>query len=100
MSLTPIFFIVAAATVVMAIGLWIFKDTAPAKTDKVKNVLSLFIIILFMISAGSLASAIASVNANQQKSKQECHDVYNGYVVSINDYDYCFEEPPKLIGKI
>lgn len=100
MSTTVVLFIVAATSLVMAIGTWIVKDTKPKKSDIVKNVMSAIIVLLFAVAAGSLISAIASSGANNQKSRHNCVNVDNGYVVSLGSVDYCFEEPPKLIGKI
>lgn len=95
-----IFFAVAAASAVAAVGTWIIRDNPPQKTDRTKNILAGVIVLLFAVTAGSLMSAIASGNANNQKSRQNCLEVDNGYVVSLGNVDYCFEEPPKLIGKI
>lgn len=100
MSLTPIYFIIAATAFALVGGLWIYRDTKPVKTDKVKNILSILIIMFFAISVGSFISAIASTNVNGKKSERECRDVHGGYMATLNGYDYCFEEPPKLIGKI
>lgn len=100
MSLTAVFFITAVTSAVAAVGIWIIRDTKPQKTDRTKNILAGIIILLFAVTAGSLVSAIASSNINSQKSRHNCVNVDNGYVVSLGNVDYCFEEPPKLIGKI
>lgn len=100
MSLTMIFFSTAAACAVAAVGTWIVRENQPRKTDRTKNILAVIIVLLFAVSAGSLVSAIASSNFNNQKSRHNCVNVDNGYVVSLGNVDYCFEEPPKLIGKI
>lgn len=100
MSLTMIVLIVAAMSLVIGIGLWIVRDAQPTKTDRVKNILAVLVVLAFAITAGSIATAIVSSNANTQKSRENCVNVDNGYVVNLNGYDFCFEEPPKLIGKI
>lgn len=100
MNLTMIFFAVAAASAVVAVGVWIIRENPPRKTDRTKNILAGIIVLLFAVAAGNLISAIASSNANNQKSRQNCLEVDHGYVVSLGNVDYCFEEPPKLIGKI
>lgn len=100
MSLTAVFFITAVTSLVMAIGTWIVKDTEPKKSDTAKNVMSAIIVLLFAVTTASVVSAIASSNANSQKSRHNCVNVDNGYVVPLGGVDYCFEEPPKLIGKI
>lgn len=100
MSLTMIFFIASAASAVAAIGTWIIRETSPKKSDGTKNIMAAIIVLLFAVTAGSIVAAIASSNANSQKSRHDCVQVDNGYVVTLNGYDYCFEEPPKLIGKI
>ena len=100
MSLTMIFFSIAVVCAVAAVGAWIVRDTKPKKTDRTKNILAGIIVLLFAVTAGSLMSAIASSNVNNQKSRHNCVNVDNGYVVSLGNVDYCFEEPPKLIGKI
>lgn len=100
MSLTMIFFSTAVVCAVAAVGTWTVRDTKPEKTDKTKNILAGIIVLLFAVTAGSLVSAIASSNVNNQKSRHNCVNVDNGYVVPLGGVDYCFEEPPKLIGKI
>ena len=95
-----IFFAVAAASAVVAVGIWIIRDNPPQKTDRTKNILAGIIVLLFAVTAGSVVSVIASSSANSEKSRQYCVDVDNGYIVTFNNSDYCFEEPPKLIGKI
>ena len=95
-----IFFSIAVVCAVAAVGAWIVRDTKPKKTDRTKNILAGIIVLLFAVTAGSLMSAIASSNVNNQKSRHNCVNVDNGYVVSLGNVDYCFEEPPKLIGKI
>ena len=100
MSLTVVFFITVVTSVVAAVGTWIMRDTKPQKTDRTKNILAGIIVLLFAVTAASVVSTIASSNANSQKSRHNCVNVDNGYVVSLGNVDYCFEEPPKLIGKI
>src|SRR5699024_7516506 len=100
MSLTMIFLSTAVVCAVAAVGTWIVKDSQPQKTDRTKNILAGIIVLLFAVSAGSLVSAIASSNDSSQKSRHNCVNVDNGYVVSLGGVDYCFEEPPKLIGEI
>lgn len=95
-----IFFSIAVVCAVAAVGIWIVRDNQPRKTDITKNILAAIIVLLFAVTAGSLVSAIASSNVNNQKSRHNCVNVDNGYVVSLGGVDYCFEEPPKLIGKI
>lgn len=100
MSLTMIFFSIAVVCAVAAVGMWIVRDTKPEKTDRTKNILAGIIVLLFAVTAASVVSAIASSSANSQKSRHNCVNVDNGYLVTLGSVDYCFEEPPKLIGKI
>ena len=100
MSLTMFFFSIAVVCAVAAAGTWIIRDTEPKKTDRTKNIMAGIIVLLFALTAASVVSAIASSNANSQKSRHNCVNVDNGYVVPLGGVDYCFEEPPKLIGKI
>lgn len=95
-----IFFVVAAASAVAAVGVWIIRGNAPQKTDRSKNIMAAIIVLLFAVTAGSVVSAIASSNANHEKSRNNCVNVDGGYIVTYSGLDYCFEEPPKLIGRI
>ena len=100
MSLTVIPFIISAMSVLTASGLWIFRNTNPKKSNRAQNILTVIIVLFFAIAVGSFVAAIGSYNANNQQSRDNCREVRGGYVVELNGYSYCFEEPPKLIGPI
>lgn len=100
MSLTVVGFIIAASSALAASGLWVVRNTKPDKSKRAKNILAFAIVVFFAIAVGGFVAAIGSYNANNQQSRDDCREVRDGYVVKLNGYSYCFEEPPKLIGKI